>query len=240
LVLVVEIVLLVNSAVCGVEHSQVAVIADGIDVLPGQPAGLDNYTSYHRGINGIMVDLADLPEGVTPEVGDFLFHIGNDDTSGDWGPAPIPTVTVRAEPLGLVEDDVFCFGNAVAEADNSTTDTQVTTADLLLARNNPRNFLNPAPIDYPYDFNRDGRVNATDVLLARNNQTSFANALRLIDLPGQASPALTDESPLPASEPEIDLDWLSAYEQLTRRDQSAKNRNNVEAAVDKLIATYLP
>jgi len=89
-------------------------------------------------------------------------------------------VTVRAERLGLAEDDVFYFGNAVGETGNSAADARVSVADLLLARNNPRGLLDPAEIDCPYDFNRDRRVNATDVLLARNHQTGFADALRLI------------------------------------------------------------
>jgi len=74
-------------------------------------------------------------------------------------------VTVRAERLGLAEDDVFYFGNAVGETGNSAADARVSVADLLLARNNPRGLLDPAEIDCPYDFNRDRRVNATDVLL---------------------------------------------------------------------------
>jgi len=91
-------------------------------------------------------------------------------------------VTVVGTNLGLSGDDVFYFGNAVAEAGNSAADAQVTTTDLLLARNNPRSFLNPAAVDFPYDYNRDGRVTTTDVLLARNNQTNFINRLRLLDL----------------------------------------------------------
>jgi len=93
-------------------------------------------------------------------------------------------VTVLAAGLGLSENDVFYFGNAVAEAGNSTIDTMVTTTDLLLARNNSRNFLDPADLDFAYDYNRDSRVNATDVLLARNNQTNFLTALKLLDFSG--------------------------------------------------------
>ena len=93
-------------------------------------------------------------------------------------------VTVLPTGIGLSGPDVFYFGNAVAEAGNSPSDTLVTATDLLLARNNSRNFLDPAAIDFGYDFDRDQRVNATDVLLARNNQTNFLNALWLVDLSG--------------------------------------------------------
>ncbi len=107
-------------------------------------------------------------------------------------------VTVLAEPFGLAADDVFYFGNAVADAGNSETDARVTTTDLLLARNNPHSFLNPAALDYPYDYNRDQRVNATDLLLARNNQTNFLNALQMLDL--TSIEAEEEESPPQAAE----------------------------------------
>jgi len=53
---------------------------------------------------------------------------------------------VLADGLRLPEDDVFYFGNAVGEAGNSALNTLVTTTNILLARNNPRNFLNPAEV----------------------------------------------------------------------------------------------
>lgn len=83
---------------------------------------------------------------------------------------------------GLNQEDVFYFGNAVGETGNSPTDAKVNAFDMLGARDNPRTFLNPAPIDFAYDFSRDKRVNATDMLIARDNPTTFLNALKLIEL----------------------------------------------------------
>jgi len=188
-----------------------AIASDKTPLWPGQTASLANYTSYSRGINGIMVDV--LAPAATPTADDFLFRVGNRDDPNNWqtGPAPIGVtvrpgagvgnsdrititwddyaiqnqwlqVTVLPEGLGLPAGEVFYFGNAVAEAGNSPDNAQVTSTDLLLPRNNPRNFLDPAEIDLSYDYNRDQRVNVTDVLLARNNQTSFLNRLRLIEL----------------------------------------------------------
>jgi len=103
-------------------------------------------------------------------------------------------VTVLAnEFTGLEEEDVFYFGNVVAEAGNSGSDTLVTTTDLLLARNNPRTFLDPAGIDFPYDYNRDQRVNTTDLLLARNNTSNFLTSLKLITAPGEAGMKVVPE-----------------------------------------------
>jgi hypothetical protein len=50
------------------------------------------------------------------------------------------------------------------------------TTDESLARSNPRNFLNRAPVTFAYDFNRDSFVNATDQLLARDNAMSAPSA----------------------------------------------------------------
>ncbi|MBN2475332.1 MAG: lamin tail domain-containing protein [Pirellulales bacterium] len=199
-----------------------AIAPDKVALRPGETATLANYTNYTRGINGIMVDLAGLPEPLALGADSFQFHVGNNNDPSSWDAAPAPSsisvrpgggvagsarvtivwpdyaiqkqwlqVTVLAgAETALSTDDVFYFGNAVGEAGNSTSDAKVNATDMLLARNNPRNFLNPAPLDFHCDFNRDARVNATDMLIARNNQTNFLNALRLITVPfGETAPS---------------------------------------------------
>ncbi|MBN2474267.1 MAG: CotH kinase family protein [Pirellulales bacterium] len=204
-----------NNAAANAQDDQ-AVATDKAALLPGQTATFANYSSYSRGLNGVMVDIEGLSEFVTLGSDDFEFRLGNSNDPGSWGAAASPTViTVRpAEGEGgsarvtiiwpdyavgkqwlqvtvlatddtrLATPDVFYFGSAPGEAGNSTSDAKVNASDMLLSRNNPRNFLNPAPIDFPYDFNHDARVNATDMLIARNNQTHFLNALKLITVPG--------------------------------------------------------
>ena len=49
-----------------------AIATDKTALLPGQTATFANYTSYSRGINGIMVDIAGLPGNVTAN--DFVVH----------------------------------------------------------------------------------------------------------------------------------------------------------------------
>jgi hypothetical protein len=190
-----------------------AMATDKTALLPGQTASFANYTSYSRGINGIMVDITLLP-GV-PGVGDFTFRVGNDNDPGGWVAAPAPlSVTVRSgagtggsdrvtilwadnaiqkewlqvivgatAATGLGSPDVFYFGNAVGESGNSASDARVNATDEILARNNPR-ALGQAPVDFAYDYNRDGKVNATDEIIARNNPTSSLTALQLISVPG--------------------------------------------------------
>jgi len=192
-----------------------AIAPDKTALMPGETATFENYTSYSRGINGIMVDIDGLAGD--PTIDDFQFKVGNDDAPGAWSDAPEPLgilvrdgagvegadriaiywangaiadewlqVTVLAtDATGLEEDDVFYFGNAIGEAGNSPAEARVNAVDALLARNNPRTFRNPAPIDFDYDYDRDGRVNATDMLSARNAQAHLVDALRLITVPGK-------------------------------------------------------
>ncbi|KKL77135.1 hypothetical protein LCGC14_2037930, partial [marine sediment metagenome] len=203
-----------------------AVAPDKQALLPGETATVSNYTSYHKGINGIMVDIDGLAG--TPTALDFDFKVGNDDNPDLWGDAPDPIdVIVRAgegvdgsdriailwddnaidnewlqiilratDVTGLLEDDVFYFGNAIGESGNSTTDAIVDAFDILGARDNPRTFPDAAPIDFAFDYDRDAEVNAADVIISRNNPTTFFNALQLITVPGAKAIPVPEPSTL--------------------------------------------
>ena len=60
-------------------------------LLPGQTATLSNITSYTRGINGIMIDVARLPAGTTLSLSDFVFKAGTSPDPSTWADAPAPT-----------------------------------------------------------------------------------------------------------------------------------------------------
>ena len=187
-----------------------AIAPDKLALCPGGVGSFVNYTSYSRGINGIMIDIVQVPG--TPTAADFEFKVGNDSSPDQWTPAPAPTslalrhgagvdgsdrvtiiwadnaiqmqwlqVTVKATAAtGLPDPDVFYFGNAIGEAGNSATDAYVNATDELLARNNPRNFMNPATVTDQHDYNRDGKVNSTDEIIPRTHPTNVTNALQLI------------------------------------------------------------
>ncbi|MCP5521267.1 MAG: hypothetical protein H7A46_06935 [Verrucomicrobiales bacterium] len=71
-----------------------AIAPDKSALLPGGVATFANYTSYSRGLNGLMVDIAGLAG--TPTASDFTFKTGNDQTPAGWALAPDPfSVTVR-------------------------------------------------------------------------------------------------------------------------------------------------
>ena len=136
-------------------------------LLPNETATFVNYTSYSKGINGLMIDIEDVVG--TPTADDFEFTVGNDSNPGLWTPlAASPTISVRlgagtdgsdrvtiilpngtasgqwlavktkpSSNNGLMSEDLFYFGNAPGETGNSVTDAEVTPTDEIYVRNNP-------------------------------------------------------------------------------------------------------
>jgi len=241
-----------------------AIATDKAARLPGEAATLTNYTSYDKGINGLIIDIAGLPG--TPTADDFTFKIGNDNDPANWEPVTtLPEIAVRAGEggnnsdritltwpdntiqntwlqvtvlptanTGLAQPDVFYFGNAIGETGNSTTEARVNAIDTLLARNNPRTLTDPAPIDFPYDFNRDARVNATDMLIARNNQTHSLNALRLITVPDGKTAVRLDVDAAFAEEADGALHWFYELEDMATERRAPDE--GLKDAVDLLLA----
>ena len=115
-------------------------------------------------------------------------------------------VTVLANGnTGLPADHVFYFGSVVGEVtgvgDLRSGDsagsggprraaTLVNAADVVAIRDRSRGESNPAPIDDPFDVNRDRAVDALDLILARNNAASPLSAVRLIT-PEDGVPVVT-------------------------------------------------
>jgi len=85
---------------------------------------------------------------------------------------------------GLLNSDIFYFGNAVADSGegNSATQATVNTTDELAARNNPKSQFEDLGEAQVFDYNRDRRVNTTDALLARNSPTTIGTALNFINV----------------------------------------------------------
>jgi hypothetical protein len=183
-----------------------AIATDKRALLPGGKASITNYTSYSRGLNGLMVDISGLPG--SPSASDFLFRTGNVATLANWAAGPAPSsVTVRkgagvdgsdrvtliwgadavkkrwlevkvraTEATGLGQDDVFYFGNAIGEVGNSATDARVTAVDALRVL---VNVAASAGVTNRFDVNRDGRVGAADRLIILGNLSAIDPLLLL-------------------------------------------------------------
>jgi len=80
------------------EYDDNAIAPDKTALLPGETATFQHYTSYSRGINGIMINIAGLADGENLTAADFTFRMGNDDSPAAWPLAPTPaneSTTVR-------------------------------------------------------------------------------------------------------------------------------------------------
>ena len=192
-----------------------AIATDKEALLPGETATFANYTSYSRGINGVMIDIAAL--GGTPMADDFVFKVGSDDNPNGWPelePHEQPSVTVRptvggydrvtliwadnaiqnewlevtvlaTANTGLAADDVFYFANLVGDCDG---DGEVGSSDY-------GEFVGEFGLSggigtLTADFNADGRVDLTDFATVRGR---FGNTL---SAPAPAAPGAVVESGL--------------------------------------------
>jgi hypothetical protein len=72
-----------------------ALAADKYPLFAPGGAAPQNITSYHKGINGVIIDIADLPAGAVLTADDFDFRSGNGSAAG-WSSGPAPTsITLR-------------------------------------------------------------------------------------------------------------------------------------------------
>src|SRR6185312_8322915 len=127
-------------------------------LLPGQPSTFANYTSYSKGINGIIIDVANLAG--TPTAADFTFQVSAIGDASTWSNGPSPSaVTVRAGAgvngssrieitwadgaienqwlqvtvaananTGLAIPDVFYFGNLIGSYNGTIASGQYTVS----------------------------------------------------------------------------------------------------------------
>jgi len=192
-------------------------------LLPGETATFANYTSYSLGINGIMIDIRDLPNPNGLLASDFEFLVGNNNDLTSWIPAPDPSddpivrfgsgvdgsdritivwpdhdiqgqwlqVTVKANAnTGLVQEDIFYFGNAPGETGDKFFDTDVSNQDAIVdvfdvsgLRSNATTDREAEGIDNRFDHDRNGRVNVFDLITVLDNRTDSTSALSLITVP---------------------------------------------------------
>ena len=86
-----------NDAAAGAADDD-AIATDKSALLPGAAASFANVISYTRGVNGVMIDVAGVPAGVTfaPTAADFFIRTGSSASANIWAAASRPqSVTVR-------------------------------------------------------------------------------------------------------------------------------------------------
>jgi hypothetical protein len=209
-------------------------------LLPQGTASSDNYTSYSRGINGIMVDIDGLA-GV-PTIGDIGVRVNQAATPDTWSTGPAPeSVTVRAGEgvggsdrvtivwadgailnqwvevsvlpganTGLGAADVFYAGNVVGETNN---DGRIGIGDLTALVSE---FGMRGGAELLADVNIDGRVDLTDLTIMRSN---FGTSLGLPTMPPAAPPAAAPPAAAAAPVSELTVDILA--ESATSKEEDA-------------------
>ena len=184
-------------------------------LLPGETATFANYTSFVRGINGIMVYL----DGhAAPAAEDFAFRVKDPAAPGGWAAAPAPLeyytaqnagapgavaaftfpdgsvrntwleVSVLAnERTGLLSPQTFYWGNLVGDTGNNAAGAATAVVNVLdQLRTRARPPGATASVMDVADFNRDGRVNVLDTAISRSMN---GRSLELMTTPIPAAPA---------------------------------------------------
>lgn len=150
-----------------------AIATDKMPLFQGVKASLTNYTSYSRGLNGIMVDISGLPAG-TPTAADFGFKVGRTSTPGTWaaGPAPSSVSVRRGAGVGGSDRITLLWGTDAVK--KSWLQVRVkATAATGLAVDDVFYFGNA--IGEVGNATADALVNATDELRIRANPRSLLN-----------------------------------------------------------------
>jgi CSLREA domain-containing protein len=169
-----------NSAWDADGDNDAAIATDKTALLSGQTAIFANYTSYSRGINGIMIDVDSL--AATPTVGDFNFKVGNANDPGAWtllGPDQQPEITVRPG-AGVNGSDriTLIWADNVIEKQWLKV-TVLTGGNIGLSADDVFYFGN-APGEAG-NSDADAAVDDTDRLLARNNPCTALNPAGIDD-----------------------------------------------------------
>ena len=165
-----------------------AIAPDKTALLPGGTATFANYTSYSRGLNGIMVDIANLLGA--PTVSDFVFKSGNNNNPTGWSNAPAPaSITVRAgagtggsDRVTLIWkdnnlDNVVDANEAVAKqwlevTVKATTNTGLAIDDVFFFGN---------AVGDSGNSTANAQVDLADEIGVRNNPATFLNPAAIDD-----------------------------------------------------------
>ncbi|MCD6303466.1 MAG: VCBS repeat-containing protein, partial [Planctomycetes bacterium] len=155
----------------GNSHDDGAIAFEKRALLPGQTASFANYTSYTRGINGIMVDIGDLPRSGTVTADDFSFKVGNSQDVAAWAVAPAPQEVAVRPGEGCGGSDRVTITWADGAIRNEWLQVTVkATANTGLTQDDVFYFGNA--LGEAGDRPGNTYVNATDELLARVNKTT--------------------------------------------------------------------
>ncbi len=246
-------------------NHQGAIAPDKTALLPGQTASFVNYTSYSRGLNGIIVDIANLTQTLT--AADFTFRVGNDNSPSAWSaaPAPVSVVTIAgAGANGSTRVVITWPDNAIQNqwlqvtvkggagsasglpADDvfyfgdspGEVDNDSARANVDAADQLSIRFAAAVSVGVAniFDVNRDGKVDGSDENVARANETYFLNELRLIAPPAAGLAMLA--ASLPTGETSNSI--VPSVQRITVPSPEPLSAPTPEASLPALVELPLP
>jgi hypothetical protein len=192
-----------------------AMAADKTALLPNGTAAFANVSSYDRGINGLFIDVANLPAGAGLAADDFEFRAGNGGDPNTWPlveEAPVIGLrrgagTNNSDRIAVAWPDrpiVDKWLRVVVRATEHTGlahedvhywgsavgDTGNVEGDFRVdfADHNAtrRNFAGSVDPENRYDFNRDGRVDEADASIVLQHANGLVADLNRDDAVGLA------------------------------------------------------
>ena len=136
-----------NNSIYGFEegNDDDAIARDKYALLPGGVGRFDNYSSFTKGINGVMVDIVGAERIAEISADDFEFHVGNDDNPGSWPAAPAPSsIDVRpgegdfgSDRVTIVWPDSAIVGKWLEVTTKATDITELPADDVFYFGNAP-------------------------------------------------------------------------------------------------------
>lgn len=162
-----------------------AAISDKLALLPGQTASSANYSSFDKGINGLMIDIAGTPgASAIPGASDLAFKIGNSDDPGSWSDYTGPVDVSVRQGAGFNGSDritlIFPNGAIARTWLQVTVRSDANGGSLGLAQDDV--FYFGSAIGDMGNSDDDTAVNVTDMLGARNHPRNLSDPAPIYDV----------------------------------------------------------
>ncbi|MEO2032590.1 MAG: right-handed parallel beta-helix repeat-containing protein [Planctomycetaceae bacterium] len=216
----------------------------------GTTATFSNYSSYSRGINGVMVDIADAAGTITPA--DFEFRVGNTPDPSTWAVAPAHNgfavraaagdggsdrvtftwadgaiknqwlqVTVKANAnTGLATPDVHYWGNQFGDTGGSELNTKTIDGNDQIGKSIPHKVDRMTQGTYFAEWASDAADSS------RANRERERRRPRWIDLTEAAS--LSENDDRETRTRRTTLDWYTFDEEITVKIRLGENTDRFD------------
>ncbi len=186
-----------------------AIAVDKEPLFAERSADFENYSSYAKGLNGVLIDVRNLADPANVSAADFQFRVGNSADIESWIAPPEPSVSVRvgegfggSERATLVWPAGLIVNRWLETTLRATAQTGLVNDDVFyfgsaIGDTGNRDAMNAQVdafdfaavrdhatdsvlVDSAFDLDRNQMVDGADLAIARDHATNFATSLRMI------------------------------------------------------------